>query len=287
MLTKASLIFTLLLIIITNCSSVHIVKIEESIFFPETGDVEILADKPDSAHVVIALLEVSGGSEKTILSALNEMEIAAAKLGADALIARLIRLKQMNSQEPFKIRGTAIKYASSIRRLTRNNVRLVFSTRPLTIGGSFNLISPAVGGWGWNGWISRKNLRFRTEMFKLNTPGFFWKDGFEKGRISSSLNFNLDYFINKPNKGLYLSAGLGMISGSVGHKNETTRGSHKNTTLNLGGGYSFPLTSFLNINAAFSGQVITGGKREFYVGSRPAIISSFYPCFSVNLEVYW
>lgn len=273
-------------LILGGCSSIHVVKIEESIVFPETDDVTILAEKPDSAHVVIALLEVEGGSKKSILSALNEMERSARTLGADALIARMIRLNKIKTNQPFKLRGTAIKYASSIKKLTRDNVRLVYPVKPIIAGGSLRPVPFLLGGYGASVWVGIKRFRLRAEFLKFNTPNIFWQDGFKDGRLTMT-NVYLDYFLKEPDRGFYLFSGPGSMKGSVRHEKETVRGYHKNSTINFGIGYSCPVTGYFTVSSTITAHAITGGSREFMVGAHPVMLNPVFPSAAVNLELHW
>ena len=80
-----TLLFVAALTVAGGCASVstEVVRYNPAQSYAPTQNVEVLLQKPERAHVEIALLESRGGSEAALL---NDARARARELGADAIV---------------------------------------------------------------------------------------------------------------------------------------------------------------------------------------------------------
>ena len=285
MLRKIYLLIIVISILTAGCSSFKMVLVEKSVNFPRTDKVTILMKDPEAPNVVIAIMETKGGNKKSLLEALVEMERSAKEIGADALVAKMYRNRSRlkNKKDEFTLRGTAIKYTSSIKDLVQGNVSWKGQSERLTFGCHFNLLPFILKGHDASIWLGKGHMRVRAGTYALNTPAAFWNDNFSNAKIEMAQELSVDYFFFHGFQGFYISNGINYYRGSVGHEKESVRGYHYNYSYVLGVGYNLSISKHFSVSTKAFGNLILYGDRQFMVGTRPAYLDAMAPGFSIGI----
>ena len=117
------------------------------------------------------------------------------------------------------LRGYAIIY--EVNRVARTTAY----REPGIIGGAaINALPFALGGYGAEVWAGKGRFRGVGEVYSLNIPQAFLRDGFTDGEVETAFRVTGDYFFIRDLEGLYFSAGVEYASYSAGHENSTARG---------------------------------------------------------------
>jgi len=150
--------------LLNSCVSTKAVIRNNSIKFPKSRFVEILDQKPDKPHVVIATLETKGGLNVSLPEILENMRKKAEEIGADAIIPTrdvseykapgfiynpwLGGYQTLPGGRMPAIQGYAIVYNSTIDRLKRSGYNFKHTEKPFSGGIAFNAAPIILNGYG-------------------------------------------------------------------------------------------------------------------------------------------
>jgi len=159
------------------------------------------------------------------------------------------------------LRGYAVIYES-------NKAERAAAYRPpgITAGVAANALPPALGGYGAEFWAGKGQFRTVGEVYSLNTPQAFLRDGFKNGEVESAYRFTGDYFFTRNLEGLYFGTGLEYASNSVGYENSTARGEWEAFFFSVGFGYLLPISRYIHVDARLSLNARLTGEDEIDVG---------------------
>ncbi|NUO79479.1 hypothetical protein HUU05_05335 [candidate division KSB1 bacterium] len=149
-----------------------------------------------------------------------------------------------------------------------------------TVGLEADALPFATGGYNGSIWYGQNKLRLRGHVVKINTPGIFLRDGFEKDSLSV-YGFNIEYFVEDNFKGFWIGSGIQYWKGSVGHFAETARGKYEYIRMPIGGGYVWKFFPNLYLNCWGGFYLFVLGDKEILVGNRTAFIDDVVPIVSV------
>ncbi len=279
-MTHLRILLYLCLGIISAHASIKVKRLYEDIQFPPTESVKILVNKPAEAHLIFAEIEKTGNENTSTLEILSEMEAEGIKLGADAFV--LERKVQRFPDGTFIIKSHAVKYVSSIKTLVDKGFVLNMKPGGWHLGTQMDVLPLFLKGVHISAWAGIERIRGQIGFYTMDIPGFYWKDGFQDGRIVTGLEFTGTYFLQKRYTGLHGYLGISQIKGQIGHEEESETGTFKTWNLLFGIGYQRPLRGSFYINTKMAGQFLLSGGDQFQVGTRPAQLQSFSPSVSIS-----
>lgn len=256
----------------------------DSIKFPKSRYVEILDQKPDQPHVIIATLETKGGMNVSLPEILEGMRKKAKEIGADAIIPTrdvseykapgfiynpwLGGYQSLPGGRIPAIQGYAIVYNSTVERLKRSGYNFKHTERPFSGGIAFNAAPVILNGYGVGGWLGKSKLRFVGEYFSFEIPDAFYEEGFEKGKVESGYRIGIDYFFIENLKSVYLPVGIENWNYSVGIQNSSIRGNYNMVYISIGLGYLYRLNEFVYFDSKFSLNVSMSNVEQVEIGNR-------------------
>src|SRR5690625_6626089 len=63
-----------------------------------------------------------------------------------------------------------------------------YRPEPIINGGiSFNLVAPALSGYGFSGWVGKNRFRVVADYYRFNIPAAMSRDGFNEGKVDNGL----------------------------------------------------------------------------------------------------
>ena len=281
----------------SGCVSSKAVMRDDSLKFPKTRYAEILTEKSEKPHVVIATLETRGTRGISLPEILEDMRKKAKEIGADAIIPTQDVSEYQGSTFIYNpslgaylipggkipvVRGYAIVYKSTIQRLKRSGYNFRYIERPFSVGLQMDALPFILGGYDMAAWVGKDKFRILGYLQSLNTPEVLLRDGFVNGEVEISYGFAVDYFLEKKFKGLWFSNGLGYWRGTIGHESEFVTGEIENVFYSFGLGYSFLLGKGFYLSSKLSANVIISGDKEIRVGSRPFFLDDAIPDLAVE-----
>jgi len=268
---------------ISACVSSNAVMRDDSLKFPKSRFVEILDEKPEEPHVVIATLETKGGIGISLPEILEDMRTKAKEIGADAIIPTrdvseyktpgIIYNPWLGGYQTLPggrmpaIQGYAIVYKSTIQKLKRSGYDFRHTEKPFSGGIAFNAAPTILKGYGIGSWLGKNKLRFVGEYFSFEIPDAFYRDGFEKGKLESGYRIGVDYFFGGNLSGVYLPIGIENWNYSVGVMNTSHRGEYNMVYLSAGIGYLYRLNDFLYFDSKFSLNASMSNQEEVQIGN--------------------
>lgn len=275
-------------VLITNgCVSSKAVMRDDSVKFPKSRFVEILDQKPEEPHVVIATLETKGGLGVSLPEILEDMRTKAKEIGADAVIPTqdvseyktpgIIYNPWLGGYQTLPggrmpaVQGYAIVYKSTIQKLKRSGYNFRYTERPFSGGIAFNAAPIILNGYGIGGWLGKSKLRFVGEYFSFEIPDAFYGDGFGKGELESGYRIGSDYFFVQNLRGVYFSVGIENWNYSVGILNTPIRDNYNMVYLSIGIGYLYRLNDFLYFDSKFSLNASISNQEEVQIGNRTLV----------------
>ena len=272
---------------VSGCVSSKAVMRDDSVKFPKSRFVEILDQKPEKPHVVIATLETKGGMGVSLPEILEDMRTKAKEIGADAIIPTrdvseyktpgIIYNPWLGGYQTLPggrmpaIQGDAIVYKSTIERLKRSGYNFRHTERPFSGGIAFNAAPTILSGFGLGGWLGKNKIRFVGEYFSFKIPDSFYGDGFEKGKLESGYRIGVDYFFGQNLKGIYFPIGIENWDYSVGIQNTSIRGDYNMFYFSAGIGYLYRLNDFLFFDSKFSLNASMSSQKEVQIGNRTLV----------------
>lgn len=273
----------------------------KSIKFPPTSKVDFLEKEPDEPFIFVALIELKGGSRTSLRELFIDMIKQAKRIGADAIIPAKNVDENSASDSLYKsflagrqkvkgvkvpiIKGNAIKYISSVKKLIENGFDIKHQKKPFALGLQLDMLPYILNGGNASFWIGKNSLRLKGNISGLNIPKAFLNYGYENGKIETAYGLFIDYFIHEDFKGFWISNGFEYWEASLGHILETGRGSQKNIVYSLGVGYSRQITKHFYVSTQIAGKLIVNGKWEIKVGTRTGHFHRASPCLA--LEFGW
>jgi hypothetical protein len=269
---------------VSGCVSSKAVMRDDSVKFPKSRFVEILDQKPEKPHVVIATLETKGGIGVSLPEILEDMRNRAKEIGADAIIPTqdvseykspgIIYNPWLGGYQTFPggrvpaLRGYAIVYKSTIQRLKRSGYNFRQTQKLFSGGIGFNAAPAILNGYGLGVWFGKRKLRFVGEYFSFEIPDGFYGDGFEKGKLESGYRIGIDYFFAQNLNVIYFPIGVENWDYSVGIQNSSIRGSYNMVYFSFGMGYLYRLNDFLYFDSKFSLNASMSNQKEVQIGNR-------------------
>lgn len=274
-------------LIVNGCVSSKAVMRDDSIKFPKSRTVEILDQKPDEPHVIIATLETKGGLGVSLPDILNGMRSKAKEIGADAIIPTrdvseyktpgfiynpwLGGYQSLPGGRMPAIQGYAIVYKSTIQKLKRSGYNFRNTERPFSGGIALNAAPTILNGFGIGGWLGKSKLRFIGEYFSFEIPDAFYGDGFEKGKLESGYRIGFDYFFVENLRSVYFPVGIENWNYSVGIMNTSIRGNYNMVYLSAGIGYLHRLNGVFYFDSKFSLNASIGNQEDVQIGNRTLV----------------
>lgn len=149
-----------------------------------------------------------------------------------------------------------------------------------TVGLEADALPFATGGHNGSIWYGQDKFRLRGHIAKINTPGIFLRDGFEKDSLSV-YGLNIEYFVEDNFEGFWIGSGIQYWEGSVGHIAETARGKYEYIRMPIVGGYVWKFFPNLYLNCWGGFYLFVQGDKEILVGNRTAFIDDAVPIVSV------
>lgn len=151
-----------------------------------------------------------------------------------------------------------------------------------TLGLEIDALPFATGGYNGSIWYGHNRVRLRGLLAKINTPGVFLRDGFEKDTLRV-FALNAEYFIENNFRGFWIATGVQYWKGSVGHEDEIERGEYEYIRVPFSCGYVWKFFSNFYLNSWGGLYFFVLGDKEAHVGNRAAFIDEVVPIISVAL----
>ena len=294
---------TIAFLFFNGCVSSKAFMHDDTVKFPKSRFVEVLDQRPDKPHFVIATLETKGGMGVSLPEILDGMRKKAKEIGADAIIPTkdvseykkqgfiynpwLGGYQTLPGGKMPAIQGYAIIYKSTIQKLKRSGYNFRYFEKPFSVGLQIDAVPYILRGYDIAGWVGKDKFRVLGYLQSLNTPEVLFRDGFENGEVEISYGFAVDYFLEKKFKGLWFSSGLGYWKGTIGHESEVATGEIENTFFSFGLGYSFLLAKGFYLSSKFSANVLISGDKEIRVGSRPFFLDDAIPDLAIEFGWFY
>jgi len=264
---------------LTACTNTNVVLLDESKKYAPSQSVQILDRPPEQPYEVIAQLETRGAVGKTRPELLQSMREEAKGIGADAIIPTEEGREQLQQGIIFNpwlggyqtigggqvpiLRGYAIIFESSkAERATTYRPRRTFG-----FGVSIDAAAFALSGYGAGAWVGKNRFRLFGEVYSLETPSVFLRDGFEDGEIEIAYKLDGDYFFFDDLNGLFFTAGFEYTQNSVGLQGTSARGSYDALWISTGIGYLWRIARYIHFDARLLLDARLTGEEEVRVGN--------------------
>ena len=276
---RNSVLLLLTVSLLSACTTTDAVRLDDSKRYAPSESVSVLNEPPARSYEVISMLESRGSVGQSLPALLQSMKERARELGADAIIPTDERSEY---QEPGFIynaliggyqslpggrvpilRGYAIIYESNKAKRAA-----AYRAPGISAGVAANALPLALGGYGAEVWAGKGRFRAVGEVYSLNTPQAFLRDGFENGEVESAYRLSGNYFFTRNLDGVYFSTGLEYASNSVGYENSTARGEWEAFFLSAGVGYLLPINRYIHVDARLSLNARLTGEDEIDVGGK-------------------
>lgn len=271
---------TLLLIfafLSSACTTTDAVRINESKQYAPSEAVEILSEPPEQPYEVISMLESRGSVGQSLPALLKSMRERAREMGADAIIPTQERSEHREPGFIYNaliggyqslpggrvpiLRGYAIIYERNKERRAS-----AFTSRLISGGIAANGLPVALGGYGAELWVGKGHFRAVGEIYSLQTPNAFLRDGFQDGEIDVAYRLTGNYFPIRRLEGFYATTGFEYAIYSVGYERTTARGEWESFFASAGVGYLLRLNRYLHLDARVAVNARLTGENEVEVG---------------------
>ncbi len=176
------------------------------------------------------------------------------------------------------LRGYAIIY--EVNRTARASA---YSEPGITGGAAINALPFVLGGYGVEAWAGQGRFRGVGEVYSLDTPQAFLRDGFTSGQVESAIRVTGDYFFLRDLDGPYFGAGLEYASNSVGFENSTARGEWDSFLFSAGAGYLLRFGSNFHFDARIALNARLTGENEVEVGGRTFVPDTAAPAAFIGI----
>ncbi len=276
---KNALPILLAAVLLSACTRTDAVRMNDSSRYAPSQYVDVLNEPPSQPYEVISLLESRGAIGQSLPALLESMRDRAKGLGADAIIPTEKRSEyqapgfiynsliggyiSLPGGEVPILRGYAIIY--EVNRTARASA---YREPGVSGGAAVNALPFALGGYGAEAWAGKGQFRGVGEVYSLDSPQAFTRDGFTDGQVEYAIRVTGDYFFLNDLDGPYFSTGLEYSSNSVGYENSTARGEWDSFFFSGGAGYLLPLGRNFHLDARIALNARLTGESEVNVGGR-------------------
>jgi len=155
-------------------------------------------------------------------------------------------------------------------------------TSNTTIGFEIDALPYATGGYYGSVWVGHNHFRYRGVVAKVETPGFFVKDGFTNNEIQAYAVV-VDYFFKSDFKGWWTGGGLEYWDSKIQTDAKLETAKYNNTIFTVGGGYVWKFYKNLYLNPWVAGHLRIAGDKEVLVDNSTFETTLFTPEFSFKL----
>lgn len=262
-----------------GCAQTSVVMLDDALKLAPSDNVRILERPPEEPFEIIARLETRGTAGQSIPPLLNQMRDEAKKIGADAIIPveeRQERQQQQLMYNPWlggyqTIGGNNVPIVTSYAIVLERSIpqrMAAYRPDPIINGGaSFNVLAPALGGYGFSAWLGKNRFRGVVDYYSVDIPAAMSRDGFNEGKVENAVRLSFDYFFLGDLKGPYFGSGFQYASYSSGHENTTERGEWESLDFNASFGYKLNLLPNIHIDARIALDAMIYGEEEIMVGN--------------------
>ncbi len=291
---RHALLLVLLALGVSACTTTDAVRLNESSRYAPSQYVEVLNELPTQPYEVISLLESRGAVGQSLPALLESMRERAKGLGADAIIPTEERSEYREPGFMYNaflggyqslpggrvpiLRGYAVIY-----EVNRAGRAASYREPGITAGAALNALPFALGGYGAEAWAGKGRLRGVAEVYSLDIPQAFTRDGFTDGRIESAFRATGDYFFMRDLEGPYFGAGLEYSSNSAGYEGSTARGEWDSFFASAGVGYLVRLGRNVHLDARIALNARLVGEEEVDVGGRTLVPDQATPAAFIGI----
>lgn len=234
------------------------------------GPVEVYFEVPEVEYERIGIVSSQGGQVHQRADMLKAMQEEAAEYGANAIIILSEKTEDefvFSATEFGAFGGTATqKNASAVAVRVPEDTDKAYQGSPenkvqgnrqnrapsFSAGASVNLLPVVLGGYGGGLWVGSDHFRAFGELYNLDIPGGFLRDGPEDGRIAPAYRFAGQYFVSGDLSGSFFSFGIESTTTDVGYEGTSNRTTYDSFYFSSGYGYVYRFNRYLYIDSRLS-----------------------------------
>lgn len=238
------------------------------------GPVRVYFEVPEFEYEQVGIVSSQGGTAHSRAEMIGAMQEKAAEYGANAIIIISEKTKEnltfaagefgavggttaSKNASALAVRVSSDKSPSGDSQLEKPEPR---PAETFSVGASVNALPFVLSGYGGRIWAGKERFRAVGEVYNLDIPSAFLREGPRNGRIEPAYRLTGQYFTHDDLAGPFLSGGIEYTTTDVGYEGTVNRTSYDSFYFSGGIGYVFRFNRHFYLDTGLSLNVRWGSE---------------------------